>query len=254
MKRKIFLCFLLAFSLFFITGCEDKKEENNNQISDRDKCCSGCVCGDTIELLKNIETAWTLTEVDASGEYVYDKHSFINFHDNRFAFFKNDENLKPISEIRGNYSITKNDEVLLKLDNSDKEITCKLGAEKDLIAILECDNDFGTFTLQKIGTLDLPDIIKDTVSKTKTIIVNGKSIKDQNDIDVLISVINGEKVYTGPVTLPSPLYKIELLDSDNNSLAKIDYNPEHYFTMNINGRNYELTRTNKDLLKSILEK
>ena len=62
-----------------------------------------------------------------------------------------------------------------------KKITRKLGEEKNLIAVMYCDNNFGTFTLQKQGTLELPNIIKDTVSKTKTIKIKGKqSITEEN--------------------------------------------------------------------------
>ena len=83
---------------------DDKKSYENN-----DECCEGCMCGDTIELLKTTETAWTLTKIDSEGEYKYIKDSFINFHGtgkNKFAFFNNDR------EIKGEFTINKNNEIV----------------------------------------------------------------------------------------------------------------------------------------------
>ena len=82
---------------------EEKSYENN------DECCEGCICGDTIELLKTTETAWILTKIDSEGEYKYIKDSFINFHGtgkNQFAFFNNDK------EIKGEFTINKNNHLL----------------------------------------------------------------------------------------------------------------------------------------------
>ncbi len=224
------------------------------------ECCDGCMCGDTLELIKNTESAWTLTEINDKGEYVYDHHSFINFHgtgQNKFAFFKNDDNSKPISEIRGSFSITRNADIVLTPDNSNKEIICKIGKEKDLIAVLECDNNFGTFTLQKQGTLELPNIIEDTMTKTKKIIITGnknKTITDENDINNFISAISNSKVWTGPVTEPTPNNHIELFDDNNNSIAKIEYNIEHYFNIELNSKYYNLINIDKELLNTIIEK
>ncbi|MBO5530723.1 MAG: hypothetical protein J5970_04920 [Bacilli bacterium] len=224
------------------------------------ECCDGCMCGDTLELIKNTESAWTLTEINDKGEYVYDHHSFINFHGtgkNKFAFFKNDDNSKPISEIRGSFSITRNADIVLTPDNSNKEIICKIGEEKDLIAVLECDNDFGTFTLQKEGKLELPSIIKDTVIKTKRVVITGnknKTITAKEEIDKLVNIINNCKWWTGPTTSPSVMYDIELFDSNKNSIAKIAYTPGHYFTIQINNKYYNLANYDKDLLNSIIEK
>ena len=118
-----------------------------------------------------------------------------------------------------------------------------------------CDNNFGTFTLQKQGTLELPNIIKDTVSKTKTIKIKGKqSITEEQKINVFLSVINNSKVWTGAITSPSPKYELELLDINNDSIAKILYNPEHYFTIEINGKGYELTNIDKNSLNTIIDK
>ena len=120
---------------------------------------------------------------------------------------------------------------------------------------MNCDKNFGTFTLQKQGTLELPNIIKDTISKTKIIKIKGKkSIKNEEKINTFISVINNSKVWTGAVTLPSPKYELELLDVDNNVIAKISYNPNHYFNIEINGKSYELINIDENLLNTILDK
>ena len=254
MRKTLFAILLCGVMVLGLTGCikenndDDKKSYENNV-----ECCEGCMCGDTIELLKTTETAWTLTKIDSEGEYKYIKDSFINFHGtgkNKFAFFNNDR------EIKGEFTINKNNEiVLVSNDGINNKITCKLGEEKDLIAVMYCDNNFGTFTLQKQGTLELPNIIKDTVSKTKTIKIKGKqSITEEQKINVFLSVINNSKVWTGAITSPSPKYELELLDINNDSIAKILYNPEHYFTIEINGKGYELTNIDKNLLNTILDK
>ena len=224
------------------------------------ECCDGCMCGDTLELIKNTESAWTLTTIDSNGNYVYDRHSFINFHGtgkNRFAFFKNDENGNTISEIKGTISITRNADIVLIPDNSSKEITCRIGEEKDLIAVLECDNNFGTFTLQKQGSIELPSIIKNTIIKAKKIVITGnknKTITDENDINEMINIINDSKRWTGPTTLPSVQYDMELFDDNNKSIAKIEYTPGHYFTIIIDNNSYNLGNIDNELLKTIIEK
>ena len=224
------------------------------------ECCDGCMCGDTLELIKNTESAWTLTTIDSNGNYVYDRHSFINFHGtgkNRFAFFKNDENGNTISEIKGTISITRNADIVLIPDNSSKEITCRIGEEKDLIAVLECDNNFGTFTLQKQGSIELPSIIKNTIIKTKKIVITGnknKTITDENDINEIINIIINSNRWTGPTTLPSVQYDMELFDNNNKSIAKIEYTPGHYFTVIIDNNSYNLGNIDNELFKSIIEK
>lgn len=224
------------------------------------ECCDGCMCGDTLELIKNTQSAWTLTTIDSNGNYVYDRHSFINFHGigkNRFAFFKNDENGNNISEIKGTISITRNADIVLIPDNSNKEITCRIGEEKDLIAVLKCDNNFGTFTLQKQGSIELPSIIKNTIIKTKKIVITGnknKTITDENDINEMINIINDSKRWTGPTTLPSVQYDMELFDDNNKSIAKIEYTPGHYFTVIIDNNSYNLGNIDNELLKTIIEK
>ena len=185
---------------------ENNDDENKSYENSKD-CCENCICGDTIELLKKLETAWTLTEINSKGEYKYIKDSFINFHGtgkNKFAFFKGDK------EVKGEFTINKNNEIIL-IPNDEKysKTTCKLGKEKDLIAVMDCDNNFGTFTLQKEGTIELPNIIKDTISKTKSIKVKGhQTITEEKQINTIISIINNSKVWTGAVTLPSPKYEI----------------------------------------------
>lgn len=254
MRKKMLAILLCWIMVIGITGCtNENKDDGNKSYENSEECCEGCMCGDTIELLKRTETAWTLSEINNKGEYEYIKNSFINFHGtgkNKFAFFKNDK------EVRGEFTINKNNEIIL-IPNDDKnnKITCKLGEEKDLIAVMHCDNNFGTFTLQKQGTLELPSIIKDTVSKTKAIKVKGHpSITDEKEINAFLSVINNSKVWTGSVTLPSPKYELELFDINNKSIAKILYNPGHYFNIEINEKSYELTNIDKNSLNTILEK
>lgn len=231
----------------------ENNDDGSKSYENSKDCCESCICGDTIELLKKIETAWTLTEINSKGEYKYIKDSFINFHGtgkNKFAFFKGDK------EVKGEFTINKNNEIIL-IPNDDKysKITCKLGKEKDLIAVMDCDNNFGTFTLQKEGTIELPNIIKDTISKTKSIKVKGhQTITEEKQINTIISIINSSKVWTGAVTLPSPKYEIELFDVNNNNIAKILYNPDHYFNIEINKKRYELTNIDKKTLDTILEK
>ena len=254
MKKTILTILLCGVMVMGLTGCiKENNKDDKKLYENSDVCCKGCMCGDTIELLKTTETAWILTKIDSEGEYKYIKDSFINFHGtgkNKFAFFNNDR------EIKGEFTINKNNEiVLVSNDGINNKITCKLGEEKDLIAVMYCDNNFGTFTLQKQGTLELPNIIKDTVSKTKTIKIKGKqSITEEQEINEFLSVINNSKVWTGAVTSPSPKYELNLLDINNNSLAKILYNPEHYFTIEINEKSYELTNIDKNSLNTILDK
>ena len=224
------------------------------------ECCDGCMCGDTLELIKNTQSAWTLTTIDSNGNYIYDHHSFINFHGtgkNRFAFFKNDENGNNISEIKGTISVTRNADIILIPDNSSEKITCKIGEEKDLIAVLECDNNFGIFTLQKHGSIELPSIVKNIIINTKKIVITGnknKTITDEDDINELINIINNSKRWTGPTTLPSVQYDMELFDGNNKSIAKIDYTPGHYFTIIIDNNSYNLGNIDNELLKKIIEK
>lgn len=260
MKKTILIILFCGVIILGITGCtKESKDDRNKSYENSEECCEGCMCGDTIELLKTTETAWTLVEINNKGEYVYNRHSFINFHGtgkDKFAFFKNDDDANPISEVRGDFTINKKNEIILiPNDNKKNKITCKIGEEKDLIAVIHCNNNFGTFTLQKQGTLELPIIIKDTISKTKTIKVKGhQSITEEKEIDAFLSVINNSKVWTGAITTPSPLYEIELFDSNKNSIAKILYNPSHYFSIKVNDKSYNLTNIDKNLLTTILEK
>ncbi len=252
--KRIFLIMLCGSMVLNMTGCVKKNNGNESKSQENyEGCCEGCMCGDTINLLKTTETAWMLTNVNSKGEYESTKDAFINFHGtgkNKFAFFEND------NEVKGKFTINKNDEiVLIPDDNKTSKIVCKLGEEKDLVAVMNCDKNFGTFTLQKQGTLELPNIIKDTISKTKIIKIKGKkSIRNEEKINTFISVINNSKVWTGAVTLPSPKYELELLDVDNNVIAKISYNPNHYFNIEINGKSYELINIDVNLLNTILDK
>ena len=47
---------------------------------------------------------------------------------------------------------------------------------------------------------------------------------------------------------------ITLLDNNNNNIAKILYNPGHYFNIEINEKSYELTNIDNDSLTVILSK
>ncbi len=259
MKKKMLIILLFVFMVLGITGCtKENKVDGNKSSGNNEECCEGCLCGDTIELLKTTETAWTLTEINSKGEYLYSRYSFINFHGtgkNRFAFFENDDNANTISEVRGEFIININNEIILTPDNDKDKITCKLGEEKDLIAVMHCDNNFGIFTLQKQGKLELPSIIKDTVSKTKTIKISGReSITDEKEINDFLSVIYNSKVWTGVVTLPGPKYELGLFDGRKKIIAKILYNPGNYFSVEINDESYELTDIDENLLNTILEK
>ena len=180
------------------------------------------MCGDTIELLRNTETAWRLTEINSSGEYVYNSKAFINFHGtgkNKFAFFRSSGD----ADVSGDMTINEQNEIILTpKDNKIKKITCRFGEEKNLVAVLYCDNDFGTFTLLKQGILELPNVIKDSVAKTKIIVIKTYdnktvTIKEENEINVLLSVVNN-------------------------------------FNIEINNKSYELTNIDKDLLNTILSK
>ncbi len=179
------------------TYIETENNDDENKYENSKDCCENCICGDTIELLKKVETAWTLTEINSKGEYQYIKDSFINFHGtgkNKFAFFKGDK------EVKGEFTINKNNEIIL-IPNDEK------------------------------------------YSKT-----------EEKQINTIISIINSSKVWTGAVTLPSPKYEIELFDVNNNNIAKILYNPDHYFNIEINKKSYELTNIDKKTLDTILEK
>lgn len=260
MKSKLQRIITYSLFLLILTGCA-KEELSKEQNKTNDECCQGCLCGDTIELLRDTETAWTLTKINDEGEYIYDKHSFINFHGtgkNKFAFFKNDKDANPISSLKGDFSINKNNEIVLTPNNDDKKITCRLGEEKNLIAVLNCDNDFGTFTLQKQGTYNVPTSLIETISKTTKMTIKSdkqtKTIKDAKEISNFISIIRESKVWTGPITLPSPLYEINLYNSSNKAIAKIQYNPEHYFNIEINNQSYNIININKEELSKLLSK
>jgi len=255
MKKILFI----VFCLLLITGCSEQKLEEDDMIVSDGECCEGCMCGDTIELLRNTETAWRLAEINSNGEYVYNSKAFINFHGtgkNKFAFFRSSGD----ADVSGNMTINEQNEIILtSKDNKIKKITCKIGEEKNLVAVLHCDNDFGTFTLQKQGTLELPNSIKDNVAKTKIVVIKTHdnktiTIKEENEINILLSVINNSKVWTGPVTTPSPSYKMNLFDSNNKRIAEILYNPGNYFSIEINNKSYELTSIDKELLNTILNK
>ncbi len=258
MKKKLLTILICGALILGITGCNEKNKKDEEILdTNSEECCENCMCGDTISLLKKTETAWTLTKINNEGEYEYINDGFINFHgtgENRFAFYHNDK------EIKGDFIINKENELILTPSDSNEKITCKLGEEKYLIAVLNCDNNFGTFTLQKHGTIELPSIIKDTASKTKSIKVkyheegkNEKIIKDE-DLNTILSIINNSKVWTGAVTLPSPKYNLELLDNNNRVIAKVEYNPGHYFDIEIDGKSFNLTKMDRDLLNSILDK
>ena len=253
MKKILFGLFTTILCSTLI-GCgikQDKKTEN--------ECCDDCLCGDTLELIKNTQSAWTLVTIDSDGEYIIDRHSFINFHGtgkNRFAFFKNDENANPISKLTGDFSVTKNKEIILIPDDDNNKIICKIGEEKDLLAVLECDN-LGIFILQKQGTIELPSIIKDTVINTKKIVITGnvnKTITAEIDINEILKIIYNSKRWTGAITSPSVMYDMDLIDLNENIIAKIEYTPGHYFIITINDKSYSLNNIDEELLNEIINK
>ena len=56
---------------------------------------------------------------------------------------------------------------------------------------MDCDNNFGTFTLQKEGTIELPNIIKDTISKTKSIKVKSHQTITEEKQKITLAWLNG---------------------------------------------------------------
>lgn len=96
--KRIFLIMLCGSMVLNMTGCVKKNNGNESKSQENyEGCCEGCMCGDTINLLKTTETAWMLTNVNSKGEYESTKDAFINFHGtgkNKFAFFENDNEVK----------------------------------------------------------------------------------------------------------------------------------------------------------------
>lgn len=251
--KKIILSVLILIALLTLTGC--KKEEKENEY----KCCEGCACGDTIEYLKNYESAWSEVYLNTNNIYEFKNETvFINFHGtgkNKFAYFQNDEDNNLVKELKGEFRITENKDIFLTPNDESEEIICKLGEEKDLLAILECEN-LGTFGLQKEGELEVPAIIIDTVSKTKVIKVNDgkkeKTIKKEKDINKFIELVKNSKRWTGAIHTIGPQYEISLLDENNNELAYIEYASGFYFSITINGSTYNIVKIDKDELKKII--
>lgn len=239
-----------------------KSYENREYEESESNCCDECECGDTFKILKNQSSSWYLVKID-KGEYYLDNNSFINFNgvDNKFSFFKYDSSGNTVAEIKGNIAFNELNEMILIPKDSNNSITCELGEQKNLIAILECDKNFGTFILQKSGTLNLSNSIKDVISNTKSIVANNvsgdktktKNITNEKEVNKFLSIISNSKEWTGATTLPSPMYEIYLYNKENLELAKILYNPGHYFDVEINGRIYVLTNINKKELIPILE-
>ena len=67
MKSKLERIITYGLFLLVLTGCT-KEEQSIEQNKTNDECCQGCLCGDTIELLSDTETAWTLTKINDEGE------------------------------------------------------------------------------------------------------------------------------------------------------------------------------------------
>lgn len=228
-----------------------------------DNCDENSGCKETINLLKNTETAWDLTFINSDGTYTYDNNSFINFNGtgkNKYAYYKNTKNNELVFEKKGTFFINSNNQIILTPeDDEDNKITCVLGEEKDLVAIMNCNNNFGTFSLLKVGTLKLPDLVLDTISKTKKIVIKDyqesenskiKTITDKDKIDELISIIKKSNVWTGPITMPMPKYDIYLYD-DNDVIAEITYKPN--FEINIREKRYSLVYIDEDSFDAIIE-
>ena len=116
MKKILFI----IVCLLMLTGCSEQQLEENDMIVSDGECCQGCLCGDTIELLKNNETAWRLTEINSKGEYVYNNKAFINFHGtgkNKFAFFRSGGDPNVSGEMKIN---EQNEIILTPKDNKNK--------------------------------------------------------------------------------------------------------------------------------------
>lgn len=228
-----------------------------------DNCDENSGCRETIDLLKNTDTAWDLTFINSDGTYTYDNNSFINFNGvgkNKYTYYKNTKNNELVFEKKGTFFINSNNQIILTPeDDESNKITCVLGEEKDLVAIMNCNNNFGTFSLLKIGKLKLPDLILDTISKTKKIVVKCyqesesskiKTITDKDKIDEFVSIIKKSNVWTGPVTMPMPIYDIYLYD-DRDVIAEITYKPN--FEISIREKRYALIDIDEDFFDDIIE-
>ena len=62
MKKTISTILVFGFVFLGMTGCDKNDLSDDELIKNNDECCEGCMCGDTIELLKKTETAWTLLQ------------------------------------------------------------------------------------------------------------------------------------------------------------------------------------------------
>ena len=102
-------------------------------------------------------------------------------------------------------------------------------------------------------------MILDTISKTKKIVVKCyqesesskiKTITDKDKIDEFVSIIKKSNVWTGPVTMPMPIYDIYLYD-DKDVIAEITYKPN--FEISIREKRYALIDIDEDFFDDIIE-
>ena len=265
-KRKKFKMITVIFLIVLIILLGRIFLMEKQYVTNSEECCYGCMCGDTIELIKNIENAWSSVTINSEGEYVYNSNAFINFNGtgkDAYALFWNDG--RP--DEYGKYIIDKDDRVILVPNEKDAKITCVIGEEIDLLAIISCDKNYGLFALQKEGKLNIPSEMSEIIKMTKTIIVGEymqldndienygykqiKSITNQKEINKFITVINKSKVWKGMVTLPMPKYEIKLLNNKNEQIAIITYSPN--FNIEINNKSYYLADFNTKTLNEIIK-
>lgn len=198
-----------------------------------------------------------MSSLDNINEKKY-SNSFLNFNpsDNSYAFYQNTEYGATVYVEKGKYSINEKKEIILTPDNDkNNKKTCKLGQEKDLVAVINCNKNLGTFAIQKEGILELSNTIKNIIDKIDKISITGtinKTITSKEEITIFKSIINSSSIWTGAITVPSPMYELTLYDDNNNNIAKIEYNPGNYFTIIIKDISYNLIEIDKDLLNKLL--
>ena len=253
----LIIAILLLFIIIYITSNYKKKNQEKDLSKDKYECCKECLCGDTIELLKNNEPSWFMSSLDNINEKKY-SNSFLNFNpsDKSYAFYQNTEYGATVYIEKGKYSINEKKEIILTPDNDkNNKKTCKLGQEKDLVAVINCNKNLGTFIIQKEGILELSNTIKNIIDKIDKISITGtinKTITSKEEITIFKSIINSSSIWTGAITVPSPMYELTLYDDNNNNIAKIEYNPGNYFTIIIKDISYNLIEIDKDLLNKLL--
>lgn len=64
----LIIAILSLFIIIYITSNYKKKNQEKDLSKDKYECCKECLCGDTIELLKNNETSWFMSSLDNINE------------------------------------------------------------------------------------------------------------------------------------------------------------------------------------------